>query len=537
MRKYLQPYFFISVAGLLAFAPVSFMLRALKNDIIALEYPINYFISQSVRQGEIPYWFNTWGMGFPLQSNLTWGIFSTPQMLFSSLFDYNIYVLHIEFMFFILLAGWGMFHLLQKYLVKDQKIAQLLAICYMLSGFMTGSTQWLLYITAAAFIPLVISSLLQLLHSPTSRHAFQFAVFYTLMSTSVYAAFNIITTYSLAIFLIIYFIQKKNDAQTNWFVCRKLLLAGTFTLLLCSPCLYYSTGYVKYGPGSCHCTDNTNFLIPIICIQLPSVICFYLSRLFRINSPNTEGTMLNTYMGLFVLLLLPAAIYKTVKEKNKPAVWILAAGLLFLFISFGHFTPLRNALNSIPGFSYFRNPAIFRLYFILSMIYFIALSFRSVTFENMFTLKTNYAGKIVSLTTLSLLGICGIVLLVNFKHIHDIPTDSFAGFVKNINFSQTLFINAFLQLIILTTWLILVKTRKIKLAGLVLTADLIINTLLCTPFFSVSSYSLRQVNHILKSSAGFPIQNTRISQVATTYTDGKMNKWNNVNVFNKQYPQ
>ena len=62
----------------------------------------------------------------------------------------------------------------------------------MLSGFMTGSTQWLLYITAAAFIPLVISSLLQLLHSPTSRHAFQFAVFYTLMFTSVYAAFNII---------------------------------------------------------------------------------------------------------------------------------------------------------------------------------------------------------------------------------------------------------------------------------------------------------------------------------------------------------
>ncbi|MGB3155925.1 MAG: hypothetical protein WBB06_15060 [Chitinophagaceae bacterium] len=534
MRKYLQPYFFISVAGLLAFAPVSFMLRALKNDIIALEYPINYFISQSVRQGEIPYWFNTWGMGFPLQSNLTWGIFSTPQMLFSSLFDYNIYVLHIEFMFFILLAGWGMFHLLQKYLVKDQKIAQLLAICYMLSGFMTGSTQWLLYITAAAFIPLVISSLLQLLHSPTSRHAFQFAVFYTLMFTSVYAAFNIITTYSLAIFLIIYFIQKKNDAQTNWFVFRKLLLAGTFTLLLCSPCLYYSTELLRNMARGSAIADNTNFfnsnyLHPA---SLSNLLLPFSS--VRINLPNTEGTMLNTYMGLFVLLLLPAAIYKTVKEKNKPAVWILAAGLLFLFISFGHFTPLRNALNSIPGFSYFRNPAIFRLYFILSMIYFIALSFRSVTFENMFTLKTNYAGKIVSLTTLSLLGICGIVLLVNFKHIHDIPTDSFAGFVKNINFSQTLFINAFLQLIILTTWLILVKTRKIKLAGLVLTADLIINTLLCTPFFSVSSYSLRQVNHILKSSAGFPIQNTRISQVATTYTDGKMNKWNNVNVFNKQ---
>src|SRR5262249_8104926 len=117
------------------------MLRALKNDIVALEYPINYFISQSVRNGEWPYWFNTWGMGFPLHSNLTWGIFSTPQLLFSSLFDYNIYVLHIEFMFFVLVAGWGMFHLLYKYWIKDQKLAQLLAIAYMLSGFIVGSTQ------------------------------------------------------------------------------------------------------------------------------------------------------------------------------------------------------------------------------------------------------------------------------------------------------------------------------------------------------------------------------------------------------------
>src|SRR5688572_11695370 len=87
-----RPYVFIGLAGLLAFAPVSFMLQALKNDIIVLEYPINYFISEAVRNGEIPYWFNTWGMGFPLQSNLTWGIFSAPQLFFSSVFSYNIWV-------------------------------------------------------------------------------------------------------------------------------------------------------------------------------------------------------------------------------------------------------------------------------------------------------------------------------------------------------------------------------------------------------------------------------------------------------------
>src|SRR5437868_6960318 len=112
LKKILRPYFFISFCGLLAFAPLSFMIRAMKNDVVALEYPINHFISQCIHNGEWPLWFNTWGMGFPLQSNLTWGVFSTPQLAFGTIFNYDIVALHIEFMFYILLAGWSMFYLL-----------------------------------------------------------------------------------------------------------------------------------------------------------------------------------------------------------------------------------------------------------------------------------------------------------------------------------------------------------------------------------------------------------------------------------------
>ena len=151
---------------MLAFAPVSFMLKALKNDIVAIEFPVKYFISECIRNNEIPAWFNTWAMGFPLQSSLTWGIYSTPQLIFSSLFNYNIYVLHIEFIFYVLLAGWGMFYLLKKHFSLDEKIAQVTACCFMLSGFVTGSSQWLLYLTAAAFVPLLIITLLQLVKFP-----------------------------------------------------------------------------------------------------------------------------------------------------------------------------------------------------------------------------------------------------------------------------------------------------------------------------------------------------------------------------------
>ena len=534
LKRIVQPYLFISFAGLFAFAPVSLMLRALKNDIIALEYPINHFMSQCIRNGELPYWFNTWGMGFPLQSNLTWGIFSTPQMLFSSLFNYNIYVLHIEFMFFVLLAGWSMFHLLHTYLVKDKNISQLLAICYMLSGFIVGSTQWLLYITAASLIPLVISSLLKLLYSPSFKSALQFAIVYTIMFTSVYAAFNIITTYSLLIFLLLWFLLSESGKRTKLIALRFLAVAGVMTSLLCFPPLYFTLELLKQlERGAPIATDaaffNSNYLHPS---ALSSMLLPFSS--VKMNYSNTEGTMLNTYMGLFVVLILPVATWHAMKERNRSALLMLGAALLFLLISFGNITPLRNALNLLPGFSYFRNPAIFRFYFILSLILFLSIIFRNKSFSKLIDFKEKSNPKLIQYTAWILLIICLITFFTNLKEPGSLSTDSLAELIKNISFSQAIVISASIQLIILFSLLLAAKARRFTFAKLVLTADLIINTLLCTPFFSVSSYSIPEVARILHSSHGFPLQNTKLNAVPAIYTDNKMNTWNNVNIFNKE---
>ena len=532
--KGLRPYLLISLAGILAFAPVSLMLKALKNDIINLEYPINYFISQCIRNGEMPLWFNTWGMGFPLHSTLTWGIYSTPQLFFSTLFDYNVYTLHIEFIFFVLLAGWSMFYLLRKYFLKDEKIATLLAICYMLSGFIVGSTQWLLYITAASFIPVLISSLLSLLHFPSVKTAIQLAVVYTLMLTSVYAAFTIITTYSLILFLLIFFLTNKKNRKENFILTRFLLLAGLFTIVLCLPCIYYTLELLKYiNRGNPIEADavffNSNYLHPA---ALSSMLLPFSS--VRMNFPNTEGTMLHTYTGLFVLLLLPASIRQAIKDKNKPAFFILGTALLFLFLSFGDITPLRNLLNVLPGFSYFRNPAIFRLFFIVCIVLFLANQLQNKSFQNCFEFKKTSFSKTVFFTFLVLLLLYLFVLLINPGQLKGLPINDTFLLIKSMTLSQTLLISSFIQLVILVVFFILLKTRLYKTGLFLLVADLIINTLICTPYFSVSSYSLREAQHIFRSKKGFPVQHEKVNEVAAVYRDAKGNPWNNVNVFSKK---
>ncbi|OSZ77330.1 hypothetical protein CAP36_13060 [Chitinophagaceae bacterium IBVUCB2] len=532
LKKILQPYLIISVAGLLAFAPVSFMLKALKNDIIALEYPINHFISQSIHNGEIPYWFNTWGMGFPLQSNLTWGIFSTPQILFSSLFNYNIYTLHIEFMFFVLLAGWGMFYLLQKHILKDQKLSQLFAICYMLSGFVVGSTQWLLYITAAAFIPLVISCLLSLLHTPSLRNSIQFAIVYTLMFTSVYAAFNIITSYSLIVFVLIWFLFFEKEKNKRPSRIKYLGVAAFFTLLFCLPCVYFTTEVLQHiGRGSSIASDtgffNSNYLHPA---SLSNLLLPFSS--VKMGFLNTEGTMLDSYMGLLIILLLPLSIWRVIKEKNKSSIFILFTAVLFLLISFGEMTPIRNLLNIFPGFAYFRNPAIFRLYFIIAIIIFTANTFRYKNFTELFIKAPE--SKAIYRTAYLLLAVS---LFVGALHINALQNISFSNltiFIKNITYHNSLFISAIIQIFFLIAILVLLKIKRTALLNLVLIFDLIINTLICTPFFSVSSSSIAEVSAILHPTNGFPVQSIKPADVAVSYIDNKGNTWNNVNIFRKE---
>jgi len=532
LKKLLRPYFFIACTGLLAFAPVSFMLRSLKNDVVALEYPINHFMSQCIRNGEIPYWFNTWAMGFPLQSNLTWGIFSTPQMLFCSIFNYDIFTLHIEFMFFVLMAGWGMYYLLKKYFLNDETISLLLSCCYMLSGFITGSGQWMLYISAAAFIPFVVSALLQLLKTPSLRHAVLFSVFYFLMFTSAYAAFNIISTYCLVLFTIGYFFSVGEERLKKIKQLKYISLAGILAALLCLPCLLSTVELLNNISRGNPITSNagffnSNYLHPY---GLGSMLFPFSS--VKMSFQNTEGTMLDTYAGLFTLLILPVTIMQAIKEKNRKALILLMSSIFFLLISFGSLLPLRNALNILPGFSYFRHPAIFRYYFIFFLIIYLAAALRNISWETIFNLKNGQYSRILKLCFLALALLCIIGLLLNSNSIRSF--DSASQLIKNISFSQSIFISAAIQLFFLSVIFYISFRKQFRFIKLFFAAELIVNTILCTPYFVVSSYSLPQVNSIFHSEKGFPLQHEKINHVTTTYIDEKSNRWSNVNIFHKK---
>jgi hypothetical protein len=256
---------------------------------------------------------------------------------------------------------------------------------------------------------------------------------------------------------------------------------------------------------------------------------------FRENDfPNTEGTMLNTYTGLFVLVTLPIAILQTIKEKNR-------ASFLLLFISypFPHdllWPGITNTKCAEHFTRFFLLPysSIIRFYSIFFIIIYSGLALRNLTWENIFEINTDSYSRILKLCFLILSCLCLVAILFHLDAAKTISLTSLTQTIKSISFPEAVLINASIQLLLLGAIFYSAFAKRYQLTNLFFTADLIINTLLCTPYFVVSSYSLSQVNTILHSDKGFPLQSEKINQVAATYIDKKLNNWNNVNIFHKQ---
>ena len=533
----LNPYLVIAFAAVAAYLPVSSMLLALKNDVVAIEYPIQHFLSESLRHGESPVWFNTWAMGFPLQSILSWSFFSTPQTIIGLLFGTGVHVLHIEFLLYIMASGWSMYRLLKNHFNTDKNFALVLSCCFMLSGFTVASSQWLLYITCMTFIPLLLAALLSLLKTPSLKHAILFAVFYFLLLTNVHIYITVIVNYLLFFFLFFFLLKKlipgkNNDQKENINLVKFILLAFLFTFVLCAAPVYYTMELLDYlnrsGPLEANLTFfHSNYLHP----RALSSLLLPLSSV-KASFSNTEGTLLNSYIGLLPLILLPASLVIIKKQKNIQAAVFLIMALFFLCISFGPITPLREWMNILPGMSYFRNAGVLRVFFNLFLIIYLAVAFRQYKFGELITGKIPF-GKSIVVTTGLLIAVCLLVFISHSGAVPGLYKNSLYETLKMAGANDILVFNSFTQLVLLL-FLLLAFLRKSNLVIYLVVADLILNTLACTPYFTTGTYSVKEVNTILKSPVGFPVQLQSPGDVNATWTDARNNAWHNINTFRKQ---
>lgn len=525
-----RPYLLLTLIAILAYLPVSLMVFSLKNDILALEFPIKYFISECLHNGVQPFWFNTWSRGFPLESIITWSIFSPLQFLWASLFHYSLYTLHAEFIFYISLCGCSFYYLLTKHVMMDRKLSFLFSICYMLSGFTVSSSQWLLYISAAAFLPLIVSLLISLFKKPSFRSSLLFACVFYCMVTGIYVAFSIVISYILAGMVLIYLGNKIRTKQPIKQTLLYLSISIAICILLLSPALLSSLTVLHNIQRGDPITSDPLFFSSNYFHPKGLTSLFFPLTSVRTHAPNTEPLMLDTYIGLLPFILAPVWLDRK-NRFSKLQIALVLISLFFLLISFGTLTPLREWLNVLPGFSYFRNASLFRIFFIFFLLLFISYRCQAIQWRTIFESGQKKKIMIRSAEVFFIF-----LLLFFFIHINSLKGASFTNWktaITSFNLSQAYFFNSLIQLFAVFLMILSLIRKRKRLFEITVILELIINTLICTPFFTVSSFTVKQVEDAFGSVQKFPLQSQALNEVPVNIQKG-MAIWYNTNVFKKE---
>jgi hypothetical protein len=495
-------YILILLVMLIAYAPLSTLHFAMKNDAFSDNFPDKYFLSQALHTGLFPLWNPYMNFGFPIYADPGFAFWNPITWLFSAI-GYSAYTLTIEVLLYIYLAGIFMFRLC-KWLQLSLPVAFVVACMYMCSGFFIGSIQYINFITAAAFLPLLIQCFLQLLFKPDLYNAVLLVISFAVVASGGHPAIPIAAVYTLATLFIslVFFRRKEIKSLGKFFVF--LLLSILIFLLLAAPAIYsYTSVWNFYGRN----LPQQNFEITNIGFTASSLlsIIFPFSTAAHTSLFNNDVAMRNAYFSLLGF----AAIFFSFKAKSKFIYCFLVTALIMFVLSLGgNFKEV--FYQYLPLLKYVRTNGEYRVFTILFLSLISGFGLQEI-FKNkkaLLNLK-RFARYIIA--------ICLIIVtcLFIFKKteintvFYQLSIGSFSllvkSFLEKINFPVALIVSLIITIIICIP-IAFLKRLSFKVVVWVLISDLILNAIIYLPVTGVGTTTLKNIQSIYNFSlTGIPI--------------------------------
>jgi hypothetical protein len=306
-RVHYKNYLLLLLICLLAYWPLTFGIFSVKNDAIHYFLPYRFNIGEALRNGEFPFWSPYIYLGNPIMGDMQSGAWNPIVWLFSAIGKYDITLFHYENLLYIFLGGVGMYKLTSR-LTDHSHTALLIAVSYMLSGFMLGG-QLINWLSAAAFLPFVIHYYRLSLHTPSVINAIKTGIVLFLLFTSSYPSFFILTSYLLVLLGITTFFQRlrlRNSIPFNigqWLGVQLLIILVFTSLSLPALVSYIDLlPYYQRGAGLSYEEAVTNAFAPL---HFSTAVFPATVKANDIISA-TDVTCRNIYFGIFPLLLLVA---------------------------------------------------------------------------------------------------------------------------------------------------------------------------------------------------------------------------------------
>jgi hypothetical protein len=537
-RKTYIYYILLFFTALLAMLPVVLLQHPLKYDIIDQAYPWRYFIGECLQEGILPLWNPYQLLGSPIHADPQSSAWYPVTWIFGYFTGYDIYILSIDFLLHIFLAGMGMFYLARQLKFREET-AFIMGVSYMLSGFFTGNAQHFMWIISGTWIPFILGAFLALKNAPSFTAAVRLALAFFMIMTGGYPAFIILLLYLLTaifILIIIEYIRKKKYHDLSGFA-KYLSFSAVFTILAGMVVLvsvYHLQGAITRGSGvtlrqalfgAFTPKSFVSFILPFASIR---DMDFY----------GTDLSMSNAYFGLILLVFFLTGLWI---KRTKPVNLFLGWGIFCLAASVGSALPIREFLyDYVPFMNLFRFPALFRIFLILSFIVVAGYAFDEWRKE-----PAALARKLQA----SLLAVAAVVLgFVIFSlsrgslNMIDFIKNQLFIFSEKSEIIQHIFFQGIIQLVFLALIFLLItkwRLKKYALAALLFIAatDLIVATRLngaYTVYYQI--FNSRDIYEYARQYPdGFPVPDKR-PVLENRDTKGLVYKalWRNMNIFHKQ---
>lgn len=368
-RKYVkyQDMFILIVLALLAYWPVSFMLFTVKNDAINYFLAMRYNTSEAIQSGHFPLWSPYINLGYPLHGDMQSGTWNPLVLLLSVIRKYDIYWLQLETILTVIIAGLSFYKLLAHFKLNRMVLLSGSA-AYMLNGYITDSGQFLNWLYAAAYLPLVILYAIRCFDQFRIKDGFYLGLSFSLMLLSAYPADVILLGYLLLAFFLfsVYIHRKKAGWISSLRQCLKPALIAAVTFgLICLPAIISYLPFlssIRRGNGVELEVALSNSLSPV---NFLSLLTPWPTQ--RINwEQYTDPLIRNCYMGLTLLTFLLLFFFN--RTRKTPLQYFLTGTFFFFLIfSLGKAGGLRVlSYYTLPLMDSFRHPANAKLFFLFA---------------------------------------------------------------------------------------------------------------------------------------------------------------------------
>ncbi len=496
--KTLKPYVILLVILLIAYLPVSTFYFGMKNDAFSDNFPNKFFLSEALHTGHLPLWNPYMNFGFPIYADMGFAFYNPITWLFG-LIGYNAYTLTIEVLLYIYLGGVFMYRL-GRYLQFNSDVCIAIAAMYMCSGFYTGSLQYINFLTAAGFLPLVMQTFLRLINNPGIKASFVFAVACYFVFAGGHPAIPVALLYFLFAILILLFGFNRAYRQNSKNILVFLFAAVVCFMLLYLPAIYsYLFILGDYGRSS---TENQSLYA-----TAGFTFSSYISFLFPYSTITVKdwfGTDVAMRNGFFSIAGFICAMLSFKSKQLYAKVFFIAAVIMLLLSAGGEIKAL--VFSKLPLLNYIRYNGEFRIYSILCFCIAAGYGLQQLNTADAGFKKTfNLSLKILGIICVSIFIILVAGKYFSISEVINVFGSNTGGAAKIKQFlagpfSWFLMVSIILASAVILLSLYALKRNNFRLLVIIIILDLVVNSILYLPVTGVGQVTLKSIQAIYNTS-------------------------------------